>query len=90
MYSSIVKVAEDMAPSPFSDEIVIKAKKLLRDGGKYEVNNPEFLSGANISVTITKEFMQAVENDDYYELRFPDINNYDEKAKKDYDEFGMK
>lgn len=87
MYSSIVKVAEDTAPSPFSDEIVMKAKKLLRDGGRYEVNNPEFLSGANISVTITKEFMEAVENDDYYELRFPDINNYDEKAKKDYDEF---
>lgn len=86
MYSNIVKVSEDNAPSPFSDEIVLKAKKMLRDGGKYEVNNPEFLSGANISVTITKEFMQAVENDDYYELRFPDINNYDEKTKKEYNE----
>ncbi len=30
-------------------------------GGRYEVNNSEFLSGANISVLISKEFMEAVE-----------------------------
>ncbi|HEY8365088.1 MAG TPA: vitamin B12-dependent ribonucleotide reductase [Haloplasmataceae bacterium] len=86
MYSTIVKVSEENAPSPFKDEIVRKAKRYIRDGGRYEVNNPEFLSGANISVTITKEFMEAVEKDDYYELRFPDINNYDEKTKQEYDE----
>jgi len=86
MYRTIVRLSEDMAPSPFPEDIVQKAKKLIRDGGRYEVNNPEFLSGANISVTITKEFMEAVEKDDYFDLRFPDINNYDEITKKEYNE----
>ncbi|QVK18023.1 vitamin B12-dependent ribonucleotide reductase [Mycoplasmatota bacterium] len=86
MYSNIISVSEDNAPSPFSDDIVLKAKKLVRDGGKYEVNNPEFLSGANISVTLTKEFMKAVEEDGEFELRFPDINHYDAETKKAYDE----
>ena len=40
------------------------------------VHNPDFLTGANISVCLTKEFMEAVENDDYYELRFPDVEKY--------------
>ncbi len=86
MYKEIIRVAEDSSPSPFSDEIVLKAKKLIRDGGRYEVNNPEFLSGANISVTITKEFMEAVFNDEEFELRFPDISNYDKETKQIYDE----
>src|SRR5690625_1723323 len=54
------------------------ANKLLKDGGRYSVNDPDFLTGANISVAITKEFMEAVENDAEYELRFPDVENYDE------------
>ena len=54
------------------------ANKLLTDGGRYSVHNPEFLTGANISVAITDEFMQAVENDEEYALRFPDIENYSE------------
>jgi ribonucleoside-diphosphate reductase alpha chain len=86
MYNNIVKVSEDLAPSPFKDDVVLKAKKLIRDGGRYEVNNPEFLSGANISVTITKDFMEAVKNDQEFELRFPDVNNYDEEVKKIYNE----
>ncbi len=86
MYSTIVRVSEDTTPSPFSSDITEKARKLVRDGGKYEVNNPEFLSGANISVTITKEFMEKVEADDYFELRFPDINHYTDEEKIAYDE----
>ncbi|MFE5278509.1 ribonucleotide reductase N-terminal alpha domain-containing protein, partial [Bacillus cereus] len=43
-----------------------QATQLLADGGRYSVNNPEFLTGANISVAITREFMQAVENDEDY------------------------
>lgn len=58
--------------------------QLLRDGGRYSVNNPDFLTGANISVAITKEFMQAVENDEEYALRFPDIENYSEYDKALY------
>src|SRR5699024_6882362 len=55
-------------------------------GGVYDVHEPDFLTGANISVCITKEFMEAVENDDYYELRFPDVENYTEKEMKEYNE----
>src|SRR5690554_4968810 len=62
------------------------AKRTLQDGGRYTVNNPDFLTGANISVAITKEFMQAVENDEEYALRFPDVENYDEDQMRLYNE----
>ena len=54
------------------------AKSLIEDGGRYSVHEPDFLTGANISVGLTKEFMQAVEDDVDYELRFPDVENYSE------------
>ncbi|MDF1511097.1 vitamin B12-dependent ribonucleotide reductase [Robertmurraya sp. DFI.2.37] len=63
-----------------------QATQLLADGGRYSVNNPEFLTGANISVAITREFMQAVENDEDYALRFPDVENYSEYDKALYDD----
>ncbi len=70
----------------FSKRIVDKAFERLNKGGHYEVHDEEFLSGANISVAITKDFMQAVENDDYYPLRFPDIDNYTGENKRIYNE----
>jgi ribonucleoside-diphosphate reductase alpha chain len=63
-----------------------QAQQKLIDGGTYSVNNEEFLTGANISVAITKEFMEAVENDTDYELRFPDIENYSEYDKALYND----
>lgn len=62
------------------------AKQLLEDGGRYSVHKPEFLSGANISVALTDDFMQAVENDEEYELTFPDVENYDKEQMAYYDE----
>src|SRR5690625_288141 len=59
-----------------SQEVYNNAVKKLNNGGVYTVNNPDFLTGANISVCLTKEFMEAVENDEDYELRFPDVENY--------------
>ncbi len=61
------------------------ARQILMDGGSLEVNNPDFLSGANISVTLTREFMKAVEEDGEFDLRFPDLQNYTEEEKAEYD-----
>jgi len=60
------------------------AEQLLADGGRYSVHNPEFLSGANISLCLTDEFMQAVENDEEYALKFPDVENYDADQMAEY------
>lgn len=84
-YELIIELA-NKNPSSVSKETLSKAQDLLRQKGRYEVNNPDFLTGANISVAITKEFMEAVNNDDYYELRFPDIDNYTKGEKAAYDE----
>lgn len=69
-----------------NDEGFKRVKQQLDDGGKYSVHNPEFLTGANISVCLTHEFMNAVENNDYYELRFPDVENYSKEEMKEYNE----
>ncbi len=73
----------------FSKRIVDTAFERLNKGGHHEVNNPEFLSGANISVAITNEFMEAIENDADHALRFPDIDNYTKEQKRVYDEKWM-
>ncbi len=61
------------------------AQDNLLNGGHYEVVRPDFLTGANISVTLTKEFMDAVENDSDYDLRFPDLENCTPEEKAFYD-----
>lgn len=61
-----------------------KAKQLLEDGGTYSVHNPEFLTGANISVALTHEFMHAVENNLDYELKFPYTDSYNKEEMKYY------
>ncbi len=69
-----------------SKETTEKAKKLLKLGGEYEVNYPEFLTGANISVAITDDFMAAVKANTDYKLRFPDLESLTPEQKKFYDE----
>ena len=58
------------------------AENTLATGGTYSVHNSEFLTGANISVCLTKDFMDAVENDAEYELRFPDVEAYTPEEMK--------
>jgi ribonucleoside-diphosphate reductase alpha chain len=72
---------------PDLDEKIKKdIENKLTDGGKYTINNPEFLTGANISVCLTDEFMDAVEKNKKYALRFPDTENYTKEEMKFYNE----
>lgn len=92
MYQSIVNYKTIEGQGGFDPKVIRQAEETLRAGGKYDVNNSEFLTGANISVCITKEFMEAVEKDEDYELRFPDVENYnqDEMAayNREWHEYG--
>ncbi len=63
-----------------------KSREIIKNSGVWEVNNPEFLSGANISIAISDDFMTAVENDSDWDLKFPDIDNFTVEEKKFYDE----
>lgn len=80
-YEEIVR-RESLLPS----SVVERARKQLLEGGEYRVINSEFLSGANISVTLTKDFMDAVEHDQLFPLRFPDLDAHTKEQKKNYDE----
>ncbi|WP_010284615.1 vitamin B12-dependent ribonucleotide reductase [Bacillus timonensis] len=86
MYQGIVNYKQIPGYGGFSDKIIKDAEQKLVTGGTYSVHNPEFLTGANISVCITKDFMQAVEEDGLYELKFPDVESYNEEEMKIYNE----
>ena len=81
-----IKIYDALVNSDDVDEAIKEyASDRLLDGGTLEVNDEEFLSGANISVTLTKEFMDAVENDTTFDLRYPDLENYTVEEKAYYD-----
>lgn len=86
MYRSILNYENIEGQGGFTKETFKEAKRKLNDGGTYSVENPEFLTGANISVCITDDFMKAVENDEMFELRFPDVENYTKEEMKIYNE----
>lgn len=54
-------------------------------GGQWEVINPEFLSGSNISITISDAFMHAVKHNLMWKLRFPDLEAMNEEQRQTYD-----
>lgn len=86
LYQSIINYKRIPGQGGFTNAAMREAEEKLATGGTYTVHNPEFLTGANISVCITKEFMEAVENDEMYELRFPDVENYTPEEMKAYNE----
>src|SRR5699024_12809173 len=86
LYQSVVNYQSMPGTGGFTQASLHEANEKLREGGTYSVHNPDFLTGANISVCLTKELMEAIENDDMYDLRFPDVENYTKEEMKDYNE----
>src|SRR5690625_1124137 len=86
LYQGIMNYKTMPGLGGFTQAALDEAQEKLSLEGVYDVHQSDFLTGANISVCLTKEFMEAVENDDYYELRFPDVENYTKKEMKEYNE----
>src|SRR5574344_882162 len=81
----LIKSFEDIPGNVgITDTNIKEAKRKLDDGGTYSVNSPDYLSGANISVAITDDFMETVKQDGEWELRFPDTDIYSEEQMEDY------
>lgn len=86
MYQGIVNYKSIPGFGGFDENSIAHAEEKLLTGGNYTVHNSEFLTGANISVCLTKEFMEAVENDGEYDLRFPYVEQYNQDEMKIYNE----
>ncbi len=86
MYQSILNYRSIPGTGGFEEKVMQDAQEKLLTGGTYSVHNPDFLTGANISVCLTKDFMDAVETDGEYELRFPDVENYSKEQMALYNE----
>ncbi len=86
MYQGILNYKQIPGYGGFDAKILKNAEEKLRTGGTYSVHNPEFLTGANISVCLTSDFMEAVENDLVYDLRFPDVESYSKEQMNYYNE----
>ncbi|MCP3032991.1 vitamin B12-dependent ribonucleotide reductase [Halobacillus sp. A1] len=84
LYQSVVNYKNMPGQGGFTESSIREAEEKLYTGGTYTVNNSEFLTGANISVCITKDFMEAVENDEDYRLRFPDVESYSKEDMEIY------
>lgn len=86
MYQGILNYKNIPGMGGFTESVIWEAEMMLQTGGTYSVHNPEFLTGANISVCLTKEFMDMVDTNQDYELRFPDIESYNDEEMKIYNE----
>ncbi|RDI41176.1 vitamin B12-dependent ribonucleotide reductase [Falsibacillus pallidus] len=86
MYQGIINYKQIPGYGGFDEKIIKDAELKLTLGGNYSVHNSEFLTGANISVCLTKDFMEAVEKDAEYSLRFPDVESYNEEQMNHYNE----
>lgn len=68
--------------------IAATAESLLirnEDGAPVGVRDTEFMTGANISILVSDDFMKAVEEEGSWTLRFPDIEKLTPEQKEYYD-----
>ncbi|MFD1030705.1 vitamin B12-dependent ribonucleotide reductase [Metaplanococcus flavidus] len=86
MYQGVLNYRTIPGMGGFNEKIMRDADTKLRDGGTYSVHNEEFLTGANISVTLTSDFMEAVEKDADFDLRFPAVESYSKEEMAIYNE----
>ena len=86
MYQGVLNYRAIPGMGGFNEKIMRDAETKLRDGGTYSVHNEDFLTGANISVTLTSDFMTAVENDENFDLRFPAVESYSKEEMAIYNE----
>jgi ribonucleoside-diphosphate reductase alpha chain len=54
------------------------------DGNPIGVRDKKYMSGANISVLVSDDFMEAVNNKEMWTLRFPDVENLTPEQKEFY------
>ena len=76
LYRGILNYKHIPGTGGFDSSTIKEAEDKLTAGGTYSVHKPDFLTGANISICLTDDFMEAVENDGEYQLKFPDVENY--------------
>lgn len=76
LYRGILNYKHIPGTGGFDAATIKEAEDKLTAGGTYSVHKPDFLTGANISICLTDDFMEAVENDGEYQLKFPDVENY--------------
>ncbi len=86
LYQSVLNYKTMPGQGGFTEQSLMEAEDKLNTGGTYDVHGSDFLTGANISVCITKEFMDAVERDEEYTLRFPDVESYSKAEMDTYNE----
>ncbi|MTH52374.1 vitamin B12-dependent ribonucleotide reductase [Bacillus mangrovi] len=86
MYQGIVNYKTIPGTGGFPEKVIKDAEMKLKTGGHYSVHNSEFLTGANISICLTDDFMNAVDQDLDYDLRFPDVEGYSKEDMKAYNE----
>jgi ribonucleoside-diphosphate reductase alpha chain len=86
LYQGIVNYQSMPGMGGFTKAAIREAKEKLQTGGTYAVHHPDFLTGANISVCLTNELMEAIDKDGMYELRFPDVENYTADEMQAYNE----